>query len=112
LQNFYLKNYKEGATYLMSFVEPREIKDELSPCIIKDLEDFILHTYKKSFGLQNCFHLSDVVDINRKLGTYGLRLSSIFIKIVVAFHSIESIFLNLSTTPNDIFLIACELLKN
>lgn len=113
LQYFYLKNYTEGVNHLMHFIEPSEMKDALSPEIIEDIKHFIIHTYKKSFGLQSCFHVSDVVDINSKVRKYGLRLSSVFTKIVVAFHSIESIFLHLSTTPHDISLIACEmLLKN
>lgn len=110
LQYFYLKNYKEGVNHLMNFVEPCEIKDILSPEILDDIKDFIIHTYKKSFGMQSCFHVSDVVDINKKIGKYGLRLSSIFTKIVFAFHSIESVFLNLSTTPNDISVLACEMI--
>jgi hypothetical protein len=110
LQHFYLKNYKDGVNHLMHFIKPDEIKEALSPEIIEDIKNFIVHTYKKSFGLQSCFHVSDIVDINSKVCKYGLRLSSVFTKIVVAFHSIESIFLNLSTTPNDISLIACEML--
>ncbi len=110
LQYFYLKNYKEGVNYLMNFIEPSEIKELLSPEIIDDIKDFIIHTYKKSFGLQNCFHVSDVMEINKKVSKYGLMLSPVFTKIIVAFHSIESVFFNLSTTPNDISLIALEML--
>jgi predicted unusual protein kinase regulating ubiquinone biosynthesis (AarF/ABC1/UbiB family) len=110
LQYFYMNNYNEGANHLMHFIEPVEIKDVLSPEYLEDIKHFIIHTYKKSFGLQNCFHVSDVMDINKKVSKYGLRLASVFTKIVLAFHSIESVFLNLSTTPNDISLIACEML--
>lgn len=110
LQNFYMKHYNEGVNHLMHFIGPNEIKDRLSPEIIEDIKQFIVHTYKKSFGLQSCFHVSDVVNINTKICNYGLSLSSVFTKIIVAFHSVESIFSNLSTTPNDIYAIAMEIM--
>jgi predicted unusual protein kinase regulating ubiquinone biosynthesis (AarF/ABC1/UbiB family) len=106
LKEFAMDNLEDAAYYTMFLTEPEEARDNLSTEDIKDITNFIIHTYKKATTVDMFFSIYDILQINKKLGTYNLGISPTFYKGVVGLNSIEGVLSHLSSTTSDFVICA------
>lgn len=106
LKEFAMDNLEEAAYYTMLLTEPEEARDNLSVEDIKDITNFIIHTYKKATTVDMFFSIYDILQINKKLNTYNLGISPTFYKGVVGLNSIEGVLSHLSSTTSDFVICA------
>lgn len=91
-----LHDYLTAAEHTLSFLE-----GELTPAQKENVLVYIIHVYQKSMELNHCFSVYNIYELNTKLSKYNTRFHTLFYKIIMALHSVETLVCKLSN-PDDL----------
>ena len=91
-----LQDYLTAAEHTIEFID-----GDLTPAQKENVIVYIIHVYQKSMELNHCFSVYNIYELNTKLSKYKVKFHSLFYKIIMALHSVETLVCKLSN-PDDL----------
>jgi len=91
-----LRDYVEAAKNTLFFIQ-----GDLTPSQRENVLVYIIHVYQKSMELNHCFSVYNIYELNTKLSKYNSHFHSLFYKIIMALHSVETLIGKISN-PDDL----------